>query len=93
MCTTPRSAEAIHVRFRDRLRRLFARENLPKSRAARIAIGVVFVAGGVAGFLPILGFWMVPVGLAVLAIDIPAVRRFTRRAAVAFGRWRRKRHI
>jgi len=74
-----------------RLKRLFSRENLPKSRAARISIGGLLVAGGVVGFLPILGFWMVPVGLAVLAIDIPSVRRFTRKASVILTRWWRKR--
>ena len=30
---------------------------------------------GVVGFLPILGFWMVPLGLAVLAQDVPVLRR------------------
>ncbi len=69
-----------------RLRRLFSRENLPRSRPARIAIGTLLVLGGIVGFLPILGFWMVPVGLAILAIDIPAVRRFTRKTSVAFKR-------
>ena len=69
-----------------RMRRLFSRDNLPRSRAARIAIGAALVLGGVIGFLPILGFWMVPVGLAVLAIDIPVVRRFTRWASVGIKR-------
>ena len=73
-----------------RVRRLFSREHLPKSRAGRITIGVLLVVGGVLGFLPILGFWMVPLGLAILAIDIPAVRRFTRKVSVATIRWWRK---
>ena len=30
--------------------------------------------GGVLGFLPILGFWMLPLGLAVLAIEFPWFR-------------------
>jgi hypothetical protein len=72
--------------FADRARRLFSRENLPRSRPARIAIGVFLVVCGLVGFLPILGFWMVPVGLAILAIDIPIVRRFTRKASVALQR-------
>lgn len=69
-----------------RARRLFARENLPKSRAARITIGGLLVVAGVVGFLPILGFWMVPVGLGILAIDIPVVRRFTRKVTVGVSR-------
>jgi hypothetical protein len=29
---------------------------------------------GFLGFLPILGFWMVPLGLALIAIDVPFLR-------------------
>ena len=75
-----------------RMRRVFNRDNLPKSRAGRIAVGILLVLGGLLGFLPILGFWMVPLGLAVLATDIPAVRRFKRKATVAvMRRWRKLR--
>lgn len=42
---------------------------------ARSALGVLMVAGGVLGFLPILGFWMAPVGAALIALDIPVLRR------------------
>jgi hypothetical protein len=54
---------------------------LPRSRLLRIAI--LF---GVFGFLPVLGFWMVPLGLLVLSGDIPRVRRWRRRFAVWFAR-------
>jgi hypothetical protein len=43
------------------------------------------VLGGLLGFLPVLGFWMIPVGLAILAIDFPPVRRFQRRMTVKIG--------
>lgn len=76
--------------IKTRMRRVFSRKNLPRSRAARIAIGVLLVIGGIVGFLPILGFWMVPMGLAILAIDIPIIRRFTRRATVVLTRWWRR---
>lgn len=29
------------------------------------------MVGGVFGFLPIVGFWMLPLGLAFVALDIP----------------------
>ena len=64
---------------------------LPQTRAGRIALGVALCLGGVVGFLPVLGFWMLPLGLMVLAQDIAAVRRFRRRAMVKWYRWRRKR--
>jgi hypothetical protein len=60
---------------------------LPKSRLLRIVIGVVLVLLGLVGFLPILGFWMIPLGLLVLSIDIPAVRRWRRQLEVRIGQW------
>jgi hypothetical protein len=70
--------------------RLFGRDvRLPASRVARLALGGAFVAGGSLGFLPVLGFWMVPVGLMVLSVDSPKVRRFRRRSEVrGFRKWR-----
>jgi hypothetical protein len=61
--------------------------NLPENRALRIVVGVLLVIGGMLGFLPILGFWMIPLGFIVLAQDIPAVRRFNRRLGVRAKRW------
>lgn len=55
---------------------------MPRSRVGRIATGSALVVGGTFGFLPILGFWMVPLGLIVLSHDLPAVRRRRRRLAV-----------
>jgi hypothetical protein len=68
---------------------------LPKNRAARIGLGAgLVVGGGLFGFLPVLGYWMVPVGLVILATDSPPIRRFNRRTSVAIlGWWRgRKAH-
>jgi purine-cytosine permease-like protein len=65
--------------------------DLPRSRALRIAIGVLLILGGVVGFLPVLGFWMVPLGFMVLAADFPAVRRLNRRVSIAVMRWWRGR--
>ena len=55
---------------------------MPRSRVGRIAAGSALVVGGTLGFLPILGFWMIPLGLIVLSHDLPAVRRRRRRFAV-----------
>jgi hypothetical protein len=40
----------------------------------RSLLGVLLCVGGLLGFLPILGFWMLPLGLALIALDIPALR-------------------
>jgi hypothetical protein len=37
----------------------------------RSIVGALFMVGGVFGFLPIIGFWMFPLGLAFVALDIP----------------------
>ncbi|GGD91461.1 hypothetical protein GCM10011390_07790 [Aureimonas endophytica] len=64
---------------------------LPASRAARIAIGILFIIGGCFAFLPILGVWMIPLGLMILSMDIAFVRRGRRRTAVRWARWRAER--
>ncbi|WP_320196700.1 hypothetical protein RMR10_005820 [Agrobacterium rosae] len=64
---------------------------MPRSRVGRIIIGVLLIIGGVLGFLPILGFWMVPLGLLVLSQDLPYVRRKRRRLAIWWARKRRAR--
>ncbi len=63
------------------------RFSLPASRVARTVVGVALVIGGVLGFLPVLGFWMIPLGLLVLSVDFPLVRRWRRRWTVAAGSW------
>ena len=45
----------------------------------RTLLGLVLVAGGVFGFLPLLGFWMIPLGLAVIMLDVRALVRTVRR--------------
>jgi hypothetical protein len=65
--------------------------NLPASRLLRVFIGGLLVAGGLLGFLPVLGFWMVPLGLIVLSVDSPTVRRFRRNATIKLGHWLHKR--
>jgi hypothetical protein len=59
---------------------------LPRSRLWRIVIGVLFIFGGLFSILPVLGVWMIPLGLLVLSVDIPRVRRWRRRLAVWFHR-------
>ena len=49
---------------------------LPASRWARIAIGIALIVAGIFGFLPILGFWMIPLGVLVLSYDLPFVARW-----------------
>jgi hypothetical protein len=51
---------------------VWGRDHVPPG--IRSMIGVLFMIGGVFGFLPILGFWMLPLGIAFIAMDIPFTR-------------------
>ena len=64
---------------------------MPQSRWLRILIGSVLVFLGCLGFLPVLGFWMIPLGVLVLSYEFASVRRFRRRTVVWWERRRRKR--
>jgi len=55
---------------------------LPASRLIRMGAGVTLVIGGLLGFLPILGFWMTPLGLFILSLDLHWARRLRRRFMV-----------
>jgi len=53
---------------------------------ARKTAGILLVIGGLLGFLPVLGYWMLPLGLALLAVDWPWARRLYRRMISWWGR-------
>lgn len=40
----------------------------------RFPIAVLMIAGGLLWFLPLLGLWMLPFGLLLLAVDLPVLR-------------------
>ena len=42
----------------------------PSARLVRIPVAILLIAGGLVGFLPILGFWMIPLGALILAQDV-----------------------
>jgi hypothetical protein len=48
----------------------------PSSRLVRIPAGLLLICGGFLSILPIFGLWMFPLGLILLAEDIPVVRRW-----------------
>ncbi len=62
---------------------------LPRSKALRIAFGVLLILAGFVGFLPVLGFWMIPLGILVLSFDLHIARRLRRRTLVWWERRRR----
>lgn len=77
-----------------RLRRLAARIQGRPGVLVRLPLGLLLIAGGFLAILPVFGLWMIPLGLLLLAIDLPMLRpsvsamiiRLRRRGTI----WRRK---
>jgi hypothetical protein len=86
MYPTPSRKDAIIARHKLR----FGQHEvpLPSWKPLRILLGIAFLIGGMFAILPVLGLWMIPVGLLILSVDFPPVRRFRRRATSWYGRSR-----
>lgn len=52
----------------------------------RLILGVLLIVGGIFGFLPVLGFWMIPLGIGVAALDIKPLVNWLRGRKE--GRWK-----
>lgn len=46
----------------------------PSRRWLRLGASVLLILGGCLSILPVLGLWMLPLGLALLAQDVPALK-------------------
>lgn len=106
--TLPHRRSRKHDRAEARLHRQFSRlrlslpwfdgwiAHLQQDHAAlvRLPAAVLLVLGGVFSFLPFLGLWMLPLGLMLLAIDIPHLRSPVSSVIVRLRsrtrRWRRR---
>lgn len=67
----------------------------PSSRWVRIPLGFLLILGGIFSFLPVLGIWMLPLGLLLVALDLPFLQeplnRFMLWAQRKWTNWRRSR--
>jgi hypothetical protein len=65
----------------------------------RFPLALILIAGGLFSFLPVLGIWMLPLGLLLLAVDLPILRgpisvliiRARRKGKLLAKRWRARR--
>jgi hypothetical protein len=69
------------------VRRSYACLERPRAKWVRLPLGLLLIVCGVFGFLPVVGFWMVPVGALLVGVDIPIVRRLTLGAIGRAQRW------
>lgn len=67
----------------------------PLAILIRVPLGILLILGGIFAILPFLGLWMLPLGLALLALDIPFLQRPVGgtmvRSERRFSLWRRAR--
>jgi hypothetical protein len=59
----------------------------PAMMLVRIPLGIALVIGGIFSFLPILGLWMLPLGLLFLALDLRFLRHPINWALLRIERW------
>jgi hypothetical protein len=75
-----------------RLRSVVVWLRAPERSAVRLGAACLLVLGGLLSILPVLGLWMLPLGLALLADDIPRLKPPLERAARRVeAAWRRVR--
>ena len=77
--TTTEKIRRMNQRFLVRVRR-----KVPPG--LRLVAGLLLILGGVLGFLPVLGFWMIPLGLGVSALDVKPLIAWVR--GRKDGRWK-----
>jgi hypothetical protein len=86
--TGNRAAKSLRRRTRLFVQRMFHRTMHHPSQLVRGSVAIGLIIGGLLGpFLPLLGVWMLPLGVALLLSRTPAYWRLRRR----FAHWRRAR--
>ncbi|HWJ86820.1 MAG TPA: hypothetical protein VNS12_01955 [Pelagibacterium sp.] len=64
----------IESRF-PRIGKVLYRLRQPRAIFIRVPLGILLLLGGLLSFLPVLGLWMLPLGLLLLSIDLPFLQR------------------
>lgn len=84
-----RAYEGLEEEVPDRVSRAIRWLREPKARKVRIPLGVLFLAGGLLWFLPVVGVELIPIGLLLIAQDVPFLRKPVGRAMLWLERkWR-----
>ncbi len=90
-----RRVDRIAERLPDTLARALRWLREPRATWVRVPVGILLIFGGLLSFLPVLGIWMLPLGLVLLAYDVPFLKAPTGRALVWGERrlkeWKRRR--
>jgi hypothetical protein len=77
-----RAFEGLEAEAPDRVARALRWLRDPKARWIRLPVGILFLLGGLLWFLPVVGIEMLPIGLLLIAQDLPFLRKPVGRAMV-----------
>ena len=47
----------------------------PASRSVRVPVAILLIVGGIFSILPVLGLWMLPLGLVLFVQDVPVLQK------------------
>lgn len=73
--TLDKAYDGLEQEAPDRVSRAIRWLRKPEARWIRWPVGLALIAAGFVGFLPIVGVEMIPLGLLLIAQDIPFLRR------------------
>lgn len=59
----------------DRVTRMIRWLRTPEARAVRLPIGILCIIASMFWFLPVVGIEFLPIGLLLIAVDVPFLRR------------------
>ena len=83
-----RAYEGLEEELPDRMVRAIRWLRDPDSRWIRLPLGVLFIIGGLLWFLPVLGIELLPIGLLLIAEDVPFLRKPVARGMIWLeGKW------
>ncbi|MGP1358216.1 hypothetical protein [Roseicyclus sp.] len=71
-------SEADWRRWTNWFKRTLVRVRQRVPPGGRIVIGLLLMMGGVLAFLPVFGLWMIPLGIAIAALDVKPFLRWLR---------------
>lgn len=78
------------LKLPERGQRMVAWLREPARFPVRVVAAILLILGGLFSILPVLGLWMLPLGLALLAQDVPALKVPMEKSARWIERqWRR----
>jgi hypothetical protein len=70
-----RHLASFEARLPSRVARFVGWLRKPSSRLVRIPLAILLIVGGIFSILPVLGLWMLPLGLLLFAQDVPILQK------------------